>query len=652
MNDSANATPTAVLSFGPFRADGFARTLVHETDGLIGLTPKQFDTLYLLLNHPGEVLDKERILAEVWAGSVVEDNNLSQAISALRKALGDDGETHRYILTVPRKGYRFVAEVSNVHTHTEAHALLPSNGTPAAAPAALIRATQSAMSSPNPAPSRAGRSRGAWLIVIALAIAGIAATAVWKSRSARDAGEPSERSVAILPFTNLSSEKDDEFFSVGMTEDLVTQLAQVSGLKVISHSFSGETEAKADRELAKRLGTEHFLQGTVRRSEQRFRINAQLIDAATGKHLWAKAYDRPIKDILIVQSEVATEIAEALRAVLLPKERDILARHADGNPDLYLLYKQGMYLISAGRRFNNADRDRGVKLLERVVALDPNSPLGHAGLAAYHLRTPNWRLATHAEAFAKAEAHVQRALDNAPLSPEALMIKAEIVARAHWRWKEADALSAKAVALSPGLADAWSIRARFGLEPNGKPEEALEAARKAVALEPLNPALRYAVVAILKNMERCDEAVAEAKQNLTLNPAYGLNAIVMQLCHEQTGRFREAVAVARDLNTNLPWLPAEALDELDAAIAAQGAQGYWRTRLKWAQWWDRQDPHGKYHLAGYAAQTGDFDLAFATLDQAIKERNIYLPGLKIEPLFKPLRSDPRWATVMRRMNFD
>ena len=190
----------------------------------------------------------------------------------------------------------------------------------------------------------------------------------------------------------------------------------------------------------------------------------------------------------------------------------------------------------------------------------------------------------------------------------------------------------------------------YGLLPNGRTEEALTAARKALALEPLNPGARQTVANVLEMMGRFDEAIAEAKFNLEINPTYRSGKITLQILQERIGQLPEAILAARQLD--LPWLPPEARDELDAAFLAGGARAYWPVRLKWAQHFDKQDSQGKFHLAAAAAQVGNFDLAFAALDQAIKGRNIYVHLLKIDPWFKPLHADPRWAVAMQRMGFD
>ncbi|MBL8520949.1 MAG: winged helix-turn-helix domain-containing protein [Betaproteobacteria bacterium] len=648
MNDLSSARHTEVLAFGPFRADAFARTLVHDTQGLVNLTPKQFDTLLLLITHPGEVLDKDRILAEVWTGSVVEENNLSQAVSALRKALGDDGEAHRYILTVPRKGYRFVAEVRPVAAMPHPSApdavdddrAAPTSSALHAAVAATPPTTASTVAPPAP------RGPARWMGAVALAA--ILAAAAWALLRPAPPPPGTERSVAVLPFTNLSSDPVDAYFGAGMTEDMLTQLAQVSGLKVVSHRFAGDAPLSADRALGLKLGAAHFLQGTVRRAGDRLRISAQLIDAGSGRHLWAKSYDRPVTDVLKVQSEVAAEIAGALAAVLSQSDRAALGSRAQGNPELHLKYMEGRYLISRSRQITHEDRQRGVAIFEGLVRRFPDSPLGHVGLAAYHMRAPNLRVATFDESFRKAEAHVDAALRIDARSAEAHAMKAEIEARARWNWRGAAEAGARAVALNPSLPEAWARYAHFGLKPLGRLDEAERALRRALDLEPFNAESMHAMAVFLGGVERCDEAIAQARKNLEVHPSYMLNYVPMIRCHELRGEFRQAAEASRP--PQFSWLPPPALDELAAATEKEGSAGYWRTLLKWQRRFDATDPYGTYYLAAYLAQSGDIDEAFQQLGRAIDKRELYLMNLRIDPLFKPLRADARWPAVLKRVN--
>jgi len=641
-----------VLAFGPFFVDPHRRTLTHARDGVLPLTPKQFDTLLFLAERAGEVLDKDTLLAQVWAGTVVEENNLSQAISQLRKVLGDDGETHRYILTVPRKGYRFVANVARVSDIPLA-LQEPSVAVPApaeAAPPAPQTAPTPPIAIDPPKPKRRFPSRIHLAIgAIVLLAAGALGLALKNSAGGGEAAPGAEKSVAVLPFANLSGDKDDEYFSAGMTEDMLTQLAQVSGLRVVSHSAPGE-KIKADRELAKKLGVEHLLQGAVRRGDNRFRISAQLIDAETGKHLWAKSYDRDIKDVLATQSEVATEIAHALRAVLLKSEKEALARHARGNVELHLLYRQGIQMLAQGRSRTPDDFMRTKAQFERILDLDANSALGHAGLAAYHLRTPAYGMANMEESLRAAKRHTDRALELDPKSSEGWLLRGLIESEREWNWKASEAAFKKSIELNPANAYAWRNYAHRSLLPAGRIDEALAAAQRAFAADPLNAYISHGLSIILGFMGRCDEAIARSKINIENNPGYLLDNVVVGRCHERQGRFKEATATFAKLE--LGWFPEEARRDIDAATERLGERGYWDARVKWAKAWAAKNPDGHYFVAAYQAQVGRIGEAFTSLDRALDERDIYLYTLRVDPYFEGIRGDPRFAALLKRMKLE
>jgi TolB-like protein/Flp pilus assembly protein TadD len=458
-----------------------------------------------------------------------------------------------------------------------------------------------------------------------------------------------EKSVAVLPFTNLSGDKDDEYFSAGMTEDMVTQLAQLSGLRVVSHSAPGE-KLRADRELAKKLGVENLLQGSVRREEKRFRISAQLIDAETGKHLWAKSYDRDIKDMLVTQSEVATEIAEALRAVLLKSEKEALARHAQGNVELHLLYRQGIHMLAQGRSRTPDVFKRTKAQFERILELDANSALGHAGLAAYHLRTPAYGLANMEQSLTAAKRHADRALELDPKSSEGWLVRGLIESERGWDWKASEAAFKKSIELNPANAYAWRNYAHRSLLPAGRIDLALAASQRAFAADPLNAYISHGLSIILGFMGRCDEAIARSTTNIENNPGYLLDHVVVGRCREHQGRFREATAAFAKLN--LGWFPEEARRDIDAATDRRGEQGYWEARVKWAKAWAAKEPNGHYFVAAYQAMAGRADDAFAALNRALDERDIYLYTLKVDPYFEGLRGDPRFAALLKRLNLE
>ncbi len=665
-----SAVPQSVFEFGEFRIDPRRRTLSNRAGDLIALTPKHFDTLLYLVENAGEVLEKDRLLSAIWPGMVVEENNLSQAVSQLRRILGDDGAEHRYILTVPRRGYRFVADVQSCAEGSASPVpalapMLPADAAPAvASPAATASANtdvgtasvQVATTAPpaTPAPSAHPPKRigavAAAIVALLMAAAGIYA---WRAAPAAN-GASNEKSIAVLPFANFSGAREDEFFSEGITEDLVTQLAQISGLKVISRTsvLEYKDSKKPLREIARELGVAHILQGSVRRGDNRFRITAQLVDPAREGTLWAKSYDREIKDVLAVQSDVTAEIAAALKTRLLEPEKEHLDKWARGNPDAYVLYRKGAHLISFHPDRTQEDRQQARAYFERVIAMDPASPLGYAGLATYYFRSALWRESERPEAYARAEALAKQALAADADSVEANLILASIYSQVHWDWNRAEKFAKRAVELNPGNAAVWDVYRSSVLEPTGRLDEALVAQRRAVSLDPLNVPIAFRLAALLNYLRRCDEAVRQAQLNFELDAKFILGYLVVARCHESNGNFTEAIAAWRKIKR--PWAPDKVLDEFQAVVDSPAGKAdrkaYWRARLAWARRYAETAPDQFYFTAVFAAQAGETDEAFRYLDRAIAQRERELVSLKVDPQFDPIRNDPRFAGVLKRLN--
>ena len=630
------AAPQTVFEFGDFRVDPRKRLLTRRGGEVIALTPKHFDFLLYLVENAGEVLEKDRIMGAVWPRMVVEENNLNQAVSQLRRLLGDDGAEHRYIVTVPRRGYRFVADVQ--------------------------------VATPKPPAPVAPPRRRRWRLLVAAVVVALAGVAmlVWRSSGGPGlppgapppAGVPGDKSIAVLPFVNFSGAREDEFFSDGITEDMVTHLAQISGLKVISRTSIREYKdtKKPLRQVARELGVAHILQGSVRRDESRFRINAQLIDAQTEAHLWARSYDRDMKDVLSVQSEVAIEIASALKARLLGSEKQQLDRRARSNPEAYVLYRRAKHLMDWGRGAP-ADLQLARSYFERVVDMDPSSPLGYVGLAEYHFRSAFFGAENREKGFARALELAEKARAADDSLAEAHLALSFIHAQGYWDWARAESFARRAVDLNPGSAEAW---ARYGsmLATRGRLEEADEPLRRAVSLDPMNTEVAYALSFNHLNRGRCDLATKQARLNLEVEPRNFMYRVILARCHEVAGEFREAIATFREINR--PWMPKAAADALQEAVDQAIARGppsavagaYWSTRLEWQK---KIAPHQRdqhYFAAAVASQAGERDQAFHYLNLAIDHRDRGLPGLKADYQFRAIRDDPRFAAALKRLNLE
>ena len=672
-----SASQQTVFEFGDFRIDPRKRSLARCGGEVIALTPKQFDTLLYLVENAGEVLDKDRIMDAVWPRMVVEENNLNQAISQLRRILGDDGAENRYILTVPRRGYRFVAEVQKNDNGSAASPppAVATAGMPAdpvdtpmtnpatVEPAQLVTmpapATESAASTQPPAidtlirTAPRGNRAFLWAALIAVAILAVVVAGLWHpwQTPATTTVAVNVPSIAVLPFANFSGAKEDEFFSEGITEDLITQLAQVSGLKVISRTsmLAYRDSKKSLRDIAHELGVAHILQGSVRHSDTRFRINAQLIDPEREGHLWAKSYDRDIKDVLAVQSEVTAAIAEAMKAKLLAPEKDQLGRRARGNPEAFLAYLKGRHELRPQMILTLKKYDGAQAFFEEAMKLDPSSPLGAMGMADTYIANARQGLDTDAN-YAAAEKYALQALALDKTLGEAYAILARVHGPGQYNWRQAEIDAKRAVELAPGASSTWdSYRVSF-LEPTGQLEEARAAQQRAVSLDPRDPLLLFRLALLHVWLGQCDQAIQQADTALQIFPDIILLHTVKVNCYEAEGKFNEAIAANR--LTQAPWADKKTLDEAERAISIQGNKGYSRVMLA------RQIERAKsrndvwYFAAVYAGMSGEWDEAFRYLDKAIDARDRNLVTLKNHWVFRTKHADPRYLAALKRMNLD
>ena len=383
------------------------------------------------------------------------------------------------------------------------------------------------------------------------------------------------KSIAVLPFTNLGGNKDDDYFGDGITEDLLTQLAQISELKVISRTSVMQYKGtkKSMREIARELGVAHILEGSVRRGDKQFRINAQLIDAERDEHLWAKTYDRDIRDILAVQSEVTREISTSLKARLLASETAQIDKHAQGNADAYVLYLKGLYAVQPSADTDPNKFEPAAEYFRQVIALDANSPLGYIGMARYHIQKARRGIAA-LENYADSEKFVLKALAVDNSSAEAYIMLALLRGLGQWNWKEAELAAKRAIELNPGNSEAWDTYRAMYLEPTGRLEEAVVAQKRAISLDPRNSLLGLRLANLYKELGQCDEAIRQARLNATNEPAVPIHLTVAASCFEQQGKFKEAIAANRQVK--MYWVTDALLDTLDKAYAKEGGQGYFR----------------------------------------------------------------------------
>jgi TolB-like protein/DNA-binding winged helix-turn-helix (wHTH) protein/Tfp pilus assembly protein PilF len=498
-------TPVANLyEFGEFQLDTGKR-LLRRLDGTpVPLTSRVFDTLLYMVRHHDAVLDKERIMEAVWPDSIVEENNLAQAISKLRQVFGETPGSHSYIVTVPGRGYRFVAEVNErPTTAVTVKSQIPSPNFPDTADAA---ATTEVADSPIPrfAVSDAQRrlpAKTGWLWVtgfLAVAILSIAVLFVVRHRapnSSAGAGTAKSapmpvKSIAVLPFDNLSDEKQNAYFTAGVQDEITSNLARIADLKVISRTSANLYKSgnpRNSREIGQQLGVAHLLEGNVQRIGNRLRVNAQLINADTDTHVWAQTYNRDVADLFAIQSEIAQAIAAQLAAQISPAEKRAILRRPTADLTAFDLYIRAKDLSVRSPFTNSGKKDllEAADLLNQAVTRDPAFFLAFCQLAFTHDylyffghdRTP--------ARLALAEAAIQAAFRLRPDAGEVHLARAENLYRGYLDYD--GALAELEVARQSLPNDAHVFQLTGSIERRrGRWENSIRSLERAVDLDPRN----------------------------------------------------------------------------------------------------------------------------------------------------------------------
>ncbi len=477
-----------------------------------------------------------------------------------------------------------------------------------------------------------------------------ARSAVVTSAAAAAIEQPS---IAVLPFVNMSRDEENEYFADGLSEELLNMLAKIRGLRVASRTsaFSFKGKGVDIATVAQKLNVATVLEGSVRKSGNRVRITAQLIQVASDSHLWSETYDRELDDIFAVQDDIAQAVVKELRAALLGKPADATAatsaavavRQAttgrSDNPEAFQLYLQGKFY---GERFTQADSDRAIDLFRRALAIDPNFALAWTGLARVHQAQAGYGFAPIDEGFERAREAAQNALRLSPDLAEG-HIELGLVLEGHdWNWAAADASFRRALELAPG--DAHALRAAAGLaRVRGKLDEALELVRRAIALDPLSAVTHRQAGLIYFMAGRMDDAAASLQLALDLGPNAGLAHAFLAIVRLVQGRPQEAMALAtaeshevfRSLALAMIHHALGNAAESDAALKALIDKFGWTAA---------------YQVAEAYGYRKEVDKAFEWLERAYAQRD---PGVTYsagDRFLRPLHGDPRWRPFLQRMN--
>ena len=633
--------PALGLRFGPFTMD--LRTFELRGDGVsVHLQQQPFKVLAVLASHPGALVTREEIRREVWGRDtfVDFDQSLNFCVKQIRIALRDQADTPRYVETLPRRGYRFIAPVevlcgdgAGLHPRT---ALLP---------------TVAALPTASPVRRRPAFRYGA-AGVLALVVAAVAAGA-WlagRERSRLGVKPPNRRLLlAVLPFENMSSDPEQEYFSEGLTEEMITGLARLGPgrLGVIARTSSSVYKGtrKPVDQIGRELGVDYLLEGSVRRSGDRVRVTAQLIQVKDQTHLWAEAYERRVADVLSLQDELAARIVGSLQARLTATAP--AAALGGRSPAAYEAYLKGRYHLSQRNAIgiNEDGPGKSIAYFQEAIGQDQGFAAAHAGLAsAYEALSEQGRL-TPQEAFPKVRAAAERAIALDEGTAEAHTALAVTRMYFDWDWPRAGASFARALELDPGRAPTLHAYAGF-LSAQGRHAEALAAIDRARVLDPLSAAVNGDLGWYLYFARRYDDAIAQYQKALELEPALAWVYPFLFDAYVQKGALAEAkaqglAALRRDK------VPTALYQEMQRTDGPAAVQLYVRGAIANIR---KMKPPPAEFLAARLAQAGHRDEALAWLEKGADDRSRWLVSLVlVEPRFDTIRADPRFQAVLRRV---
>jgi TolB-like protein/DNA-binding winged helix-turn-helix (wHTH) protein/Flp pilus assembly protein TadD len=609
------------------------------------LEPRTMRLLLCLAHSAPEVVSVDKLLTEVWSGVVVGSASVYQAVSQLRKLLGDTDPAPTYIATVPRKGYRMIAAVRRVETSDEV-----APNTPASMAEDLQRDSHE---EPVIARLSAVLYRVRKFVHRNTAAVGLAAVSVIAILLAFGVGHlmllrrdnfalppafaaPS-RSVAVLPFVNVSSDKEQDYFSDGLTDELIDLLSQVQDLRVPARTSSFFFKGKNERVavIARELGVANILEGSVRKAGDALRVTVELIQADNGYHLWSKTYDGDTKDIFKVQDAVSAAVVDVLKAKLAPAQPIASSRTA--NPEAYNQFLLGRQL------FNRSDLDdfrRAVVAYQKAIALDPNYAAAFAGLAFAEAYVADYT--GDAEGLKRAETAAEKAIPLAPEEADGYAARGYLRLIYRWDWSGAQTDLARALAINPSDS---TVQRRHGdlFESLGRLPEAIAAVRKAIELDPLS-SLAWHTLGLYLIFSKDYPAAHEAlRRALEIQPdsVVALNAFGMLQLLE--GNAAEALLTFRKNRFDGFRLPGVAMAEQTLGHADESQQALGELIGKHAQ-------SGAYQIAEVFGWRGEKDKAFEWLERAYQQRDGGLSNVKVDPLFASMRSDPRFNALLRKMN--
>ena len=678
-----------VWEFGPFRLNEAERLLTRDGSS-VGLTPKVFDTLVALVERSGHLVEKGELMARLWTDTFVEEGTLTRNISDLRKALGDE----KYIETVPKRGYRFIAPVREVDEESATlivgkttepqfvieeeggsgangdterprfvvppgHQARPYSTNDATDRTSLLQASSTGELAPRTGADadrvstrghlRRGieqHKRGAAAAVSILLLASVGIGYWFFVR--RPSNATQVKSIAVLSFVNEGGNEDVAYLSDGIAESLINRLSQLPGVKVIarSSSFKYKGQESNPQEVARALGVEAILTGRVSQRGENLLIGVELVDVRDKTQMWGEQYNRELTDLVTLQQEIARDVSQKLRARLSGADEQRVMKSYTANPEAYQLYLKGRYHVL---KLIPSQTQKGISHFQRAVDLDPTYALAYFGLAhAYSSLALSGELPS-TEWFPKAKAATRKAIEIDDHLAEAHASLGFILFWYDWDWDAAEDQFKRALELNPNSAETHMGYALL-LSNTGRHAEALAEIKRAREHDPLNLLINALEGEFLLYAGQADEGLARLRNASELDANYWLAHSLAASAYIEKGMYGEAVAEARKAK-ELSGASSMPTAFLGYALAKSGEPAEGRGLLEGLLKLSKERYVSPYHIALIYNALDQRDETLAWLERGLEKRDPRMTYLKVEPKWNNLRPDPRFQDLLRRVGF-
>ncbi len=647
-----------LYEFGQFRLDSKERLLLRDGE-IVPLTPKAFDLMLALVENSGHLLEKGELMQRLWPDSFVEDGSLAQNVSLLRKALGES-ESQKFIETVPRRGYRFVAGVRELRDDADLilqeHSKTTIDVEAKQEPDVSEKFPEVGQVGEPERPSSSSRvsamfrqKPGYAVFTAALAFA-IVVGAIWYYLTLSKPVQTAIRtikSIAVLPFKSLDADGSDEYLGIGIAETLTTRLSTLKLLTVrptsavLKYAASEKETVVAGREL----GVDTVLEGSIRRLGERVRVTARLVSVRDGSLLWADKFDESFTDIFKVEDSISGKVAKALTMKLSGEEQKRLTKHYTDNAEAYQLYLKGRYF------WNKRTEDgfnRGIAQFKQAVEKDSNYALAYAGLADSYIGLTFYNFAAPDETMPEAKEAAMNALAIDNTLAEAHASLAHILMNYYWNWQEAEKAFKLSIELNPDYATAHQWYAIHYLTATGRLEEALQEMKQALELEPTSLVMNAFMGATLYFAGRYDEALEQCRMTIEMDPNFAVPHWYLGLAYEQKRMFDDAISEFRKaiaLSGGSPLMKAA----LGHAYAASNNRVEATRILNELKELSKHRYVSSYEVAAIYVALGENEQAFRFLESAYKEHCFHLVYLTVWPQFGAVSSDPRFQDLVQRI---